>query len=110
MVPKLAADAQAFVEPATRLKSSLPMIDEADKSKEEPKPSILPLRYLLAKLNTRVVVVTFSRSDEVDVIRFALADNALPNVAVCVRACSVVWLACPLLATRLDSWRDPCCI
>jgi hypothetical protein len=60
-------------------------IDKADDKSKEEKLSILPRKYWLAKLKTRVVVCTLSRSEDVACMRAPLADRTCPKVCVLLR-------------------------
>jgi len=60
-------------------------IDKADNKSKEEKLSIFPRKYWLAKLKTRVVVRTLSRSEDVACMRAPLADKTCPKVCVLLR-------------------------
>jgi len=60
-------------------------IDKADDKSKEEKLSIFPRKYWLAKLKTRVVVRTLSRSEDVACMRAPLADKTCPKVCVLLR-------------------------
>lgn len=77
----------------------------AVKSKDE-KPSILVRRYCVAKLSTRVVVRTLSRSDDADCMRVPLAARTWPRVSVLVRTWGSVWGRVAAATVRL-LWRWP---